>query len=104
MTSFAAIAVSATFSAFGEAAVYEDVYMTSRVDITVIPKRPDDIVDAFGSAMHASTSLFEVQVSELPAPEKGGFITFQSTRYVVQAAPFYKDDLRLVWLLNTYPE
>lgn len=104
MDSFAVTAVSATFSVFGEEAVYENPAKTSSNDIVVIPKRPDDVVDAFGSAVHTSTAMFEVQVSDLPAPEKDGFIVFQSTRYVIQAKPFYKDDKRLVWRLNTYPE
>lgn len=104
MTSFAVSTVNATFGTFGEAAVYEDPAELSSVDITVIPKRPDDVIDAFGAALHSETSMFEVRVSELASPAKGGYVTFSGTRYVIQGQPRYKDDLRLVWLLSTYPE
>lgn len=108
MSIFALSAVQATFQAFGERAMYEDIAGgIVNENVLVIPRRPDDIMDVLGSQVHNSTALFEVQSSVLPSPVKGGVITFPypaGQRYVVKAPPIAKDPRRLVWVLDTYPE
>lgn len=106
MVSFALTAVRASFMAFGERAKYEAVapLPLGVQDISVIPVRPDAVVDAFDSSIHSRSSVFEIQVEELPAPQRGGVIVFTGTRYVIQGYPRYKDPRRLVWRVDTYEE
>lgn len=104
MRAIAAAAVKSSFSVFAEDAAYSDPAGEISVNISLISRRPDDTVDALGSSVHSRTAVFEAMVDELPAPVKGGKVTYMDTVYVIQGPPVYKDDLRLVWLLNTFPE
>lgn len=108
MVSFALSAVRASFLTFGERAKYEAVAGGAVYDdVPVIPRRPDEITDVYGGAVHNETALFEVQSEVIVNPVKGDVIVFPfpgGQRYVVKAHPVMKDPRRLVWILDTYPE
>lgn len=97
-------AVNVTARVFGQTVTYAPPGGTPVQTVRVISRRPDEIVSALGSGIHSRTAYFEVAVSELASPQKDGTITLGATVYKIQSKPEYKDDLRLVWLLNTYEQ
>lgn len=104
MVDFTAAVIDPGFAAFGQAATYQNSAETESFAVKVIPRRPDEVVSVLGGSVVSSTALFEVRVSELPSPEKNGKIIFGAQIYIIQSPPQYADDLRLVWILNTYPQ
>lgn len=103
MTDFSAAAVDPVFSEFGETAVYESL-AAEQTEVTVIRRMPDRITGFGESAIFSGTAVFEVRVSELAAPVKGGKIIYNATNYIIQSPPERQDDLQLVWVLDTCTE
>lgn len=70
----------------------------------VLRKAPDEVRDFGGGVSIASeTARFEVRASEVPQPSAGDEIAVGAVRYIVQGPPL-RDDLGLVWVLDTYPK
>jgi hypothetical protein len=90
------------FAALGQDATYAPFGGTERT-ITVLPKQPDVIIGIEGSRLQTPTTQFEVLTADVAAFNKGkDNIIFKETTYIVQNARI-KDDLKLVWLVDTYP-
>ena len=70
--------------------------------VRVIAKQPDTLT-SFGEArIHSSTTLFDVQASEILHPQVGDQLTVGGIAYVIQSEPM-ADSERLVWTLDVVP-
>ncbi len=70
--------------------------------VRVIAKQPDTLT-SFGEArLHNTTTLFDIQVVEVPTPKVGDQVTVDGATYIVQAEPV-ADRERLVWTLDVVP-
>lgn len=96
------LTIAATFDHLGVAAVYTPEG-GQPVDIRVIARRPDEIVGFAEARIHAEIAIFEVRVSEVPAPRPGDRLTVDGTEYIVQGEPERRDPDRLIWTLDTHP-
>ena len=94
-------AVDASFEHLGVAAVYTPDGGTP-VDIRAIAKRPDEIVGFGDTRIHSETALFDVRVSEVPAPRPGDTLIVDGVTYAIQGEPI-RDRERLVWTIEAYP-
>jgi len=94
-------AVDACFEHLGVAAVYTPDGGAA-VDIRVIARRPDQVLDFGDTRIHAETAVFDVRVSEVVAPRPGDRLTVDGSEYVVQGEPV-RDPERLVWTLDVRP-
>ena len=94
-------AVDACFGHLGVAAVYT-AEGGQAVDARVIGKRPDEIVGLGDTRIHAETALFDVRVSEVPAPRPGDTLIVDGITYAIQGEPV-RDRERLVWTIEAYP-
>jgi hypothetical protein len=72
------------------------------VSIRVIAKRPDEIVGLGDTRIHSETALFDVRVSEVPAPRPGDALIVDGATYAIQGEPV-RDRERLVWTVEAYP-
>ncbi len=94
------LVVDAAFREFGTPATYTPASGPVRT-VRVIAKRPDTEVRYENTTLIASTALFEVRCSELPAFRPNELITVDGTDYAIQAARRLDPD-RLVWTLESY--
>ena len=97
---FGQLAVDAVFQQFGTLATYTPASGPQRL-LRVIAKRPDTEVRFEDTRLIASTALFEVRCSELPAFRPNELITLDGVDYAIQAARRLDPD-RLVWTLESY--
>jgi hypothetical protein len=95
-------AVDATFATFGIDAVYTPAG-GEPVQVRVIARRPDTIVDFGETRIHAETANFEVRASEVANPRPDDQITVGGDTFVVQGEPERRDPDRLVWHLDVRP-
>ncbi len=72
------------------------------IPVRAIIRRPDRNAEFGDVAVHTATAVFEVRVSEVPAPAEGDTITLAGETFVVQGEPA-RDAERLVWTLDTRP-
>ena len=93
--------VDSLFTKLGVEAVYTP-NGGSAVDVTVIRRHPDEILDVAESRIHTETSLFEVRASEIAAPAADDQISVGDSTFVVKGEPL-KDQHGLVWRLEAYP-
>jgi len=70
--------------------------------VRLIVKQPDTVLGFGGGQIHASTTLFDIRVSEIENPQIGDQIVYAGVIYVVQAEPT-ADRERLVWTLDVRP-
>ncbi len=91
-TCFQRLGVEATYTAQSGAPV----------SIRVIAKRPDEIVGFGDTRIHSETALFDVRVSEVPAPRPGDILVVNGVTYAIQGEPA-RDRERLVWMIEAYP-
>ena len=95
-------ALEQIFGALGHDATYIPAVGDPRT-ITVLPKQPDTIIGIEGSRTQTASTCFEVMTSAVVAFAKNqDMIIFNDITYIVQNARI-KDDLKLVWLVDTYP-
>ena len=91
--------VDRLFEIAGEEATYTPTG-GSPVTVTVIPKRPDEILGFGESLVRTGTALFDVRASEVSSPAEQDALTFDGTAYVVQSVE-RRDPRRLIWTLDT---
>ena len=72
------------------------------VSIRVILKRLDEIVGLGDTRIHSETALFDIRVSEVPAPRPGDTLIVDGVTYAIQGEPT-RDRERLVWTIEAYP-
>ena len=70
--------------------------------VRVVAKRPDEIVGLGDTRIHAETAIFDVRVSELPAPRPGDTLVVDGVTYAIQGEPVRERE-RLVWTVEAYP-
>ena len=70
--------------------------------VRVIATRPDEIVGFGDTRIHTPTAVFEVRVSEVPAPEAGDTVEVGGETFVLQGEPV-RDPDRLTWTLDARP-
>ena len=70
--------------------------------VRVIVKRPDEIVGLGDIRIHSETALFDVRVSEVPAPRPDDALVVGGVTYAIQGEPV-RDRERLVWTIEAYP-
>ncbi|MEG3639285.1 head-tail joining protein [Magnetococcus sp. PR-3] len=95
------MAVDATFQSFGIPVTYRPSG-GDPVLVSVISKRPDEVVSFGETRIHAETSLFEVRTSEVANPQPDDQVEVNGVTYIVQGEPMAGRD-RLVWTLDCYP-
>lgn len=71
--------------------------------VRVILRQPDMAVSAFGTSVVVESTMVEVRVSQVAAPEVGGQFDIGGAVYVVSAAP-KRDNTRLVWVCEARPQ
>jgi hypothetical protein len=74
------------------------------VSVTVVPRRPDQIIGFGETRLHSERAMFDVRVAEIPDPRPGDTLELNGASYVVQGAPVRSDPDRLVWTLDTRPQ
>ena len=72
------------------------------IPVRAIVRRPDRNAEFGDIAVHMATAVFEVRVSEVPAPAEGDTITLDGETFVLQGEPV-RDAERLVWAIDTRP-
>ena len=72
------------------------------VTVTVIPKRPDEIVGLGEAQVLTETALFDLRAAEVSSPAAGDTLTYDGATYVVQSVA-WRDPRHLIWTLNTRP-
>ncbi|MGE0108252.1 MAG: hypothetical protein AB7S81_00590 [Bdellovibrionales bacterium] len=83
-------------------AAYLSIGSAETKPVRVIAKQPDTL-KSFGDAqIHSETHIFDVQASDVPAPQVGDRLTVNGVTYQVQSEPT-ADRERLVWTLNVVP-
>ena len=98
---------SAINDLFGDPNLARDaVYRTDGTDpgvpVRVMLRRPDRI-DAFGETrLAAATTLVDIRLTEVAAPEAGDAVVIGGETFVVQGQPL-RDAERLVWTLEVRP-
>jgi hypothetical protein len=70
--------------------------------VRVIARRPNEIVGFGDTRIHASTAMFDVRVSEVPAPAEGDALEIGDDTYVIQGEPV-RDRDGLIWSVDTRP-
>ena len=68
----------------------------------VIARRPDEIVGFGDTRVHAATAMFDVRVSEVPAPAESDTLEIGGETFIVQGEPI-RDREGLIWSLDTRP-
>jgi hypothetical protein len=71
--------------------------------VRVIARRPDTIVSFGETRIHAETTTFELQASEIASPRPDDQLTIGGETFAVQGEPERRDPDRLVWSLGTRP-
>jgi hypothetical protein len=64
---------------------YDAIYIPTGGDpmtVRVIAKRPDEIVGFGDTRIHTATAMFDVRVSEVPAPAEGDTLEVGGETYV----------------------
>ncbi|OSM07597.1 head-tail joining protein [Magnetofaba australis] len=95
------LSVDAVFDAFGVAATYTPANGDPATTITVLAKRPDEVVGFGETRIAAEISLFEIRASDVASPEAGDVITLNGINYTVQGTPM-RDVERLTWTLEAF--
>ncbi|OSM04148.1 head-tail joining protein [Magnetofaba australis] len=95
------MAVDAVFASFGVAATYTPANGDPATEITVLAKRPDEVVGFGETRIAAEISLFEIRASDIANPQGGDVITLNSIDYTVQGAPTRGTE-RLVWVVDAF--
>lgn len=101
MNPFSAM-IDACFRTLGIDVLYEPVSGQPARTIRVVARRPDTVTALGTSRIAASTAVFDVRVSEVPAPQAGDRITCDGVVHTVHGEPL-RDRERLVWTLETAP-
>ena len=83
-------------------AVYRAGGADPGLPVRVMLRRPDRI-DAFGETrLVAATTLVDIRVAEIAAPEEGDSVVMGGETFIVQGQPL-RDAERLVWTLEVRP-
>jgi len=71
----------------------------SDLSVTVIPRRPDEIIGLGQSDLAVEVTLFDLRAQEVAEPRADDVILYQNTRYRIIGEP-RRDIHRLIWTLE----
>jgi hypothetical protein len=97
MSAFAR-AVDSLFGKLGVAAIFQP-RIGANVAVTIIPKRPDEIIGLAQNDIATEVTLFDVRVAEIAEPKADDVIFFQGTEYRIIGEP-RSDIHRLIWTME----
>jgi len=97
MTGFAQRAVDSAFRRLGRPAVFRPAAGDDIPDVLVILRQGDVEFDTFGAALASASTVIDVRVSDVAAPQKGDAFVVDGATHTINAAPLKRDDQRLVW-------
>ena len=100
MTALAAFARSmdSLFSKLGMTAIFQP-RIGSNLTVTVIPKRPDEIIGLGQTDIATEVTLFDVRVREVAEPRADDAILYNGTEYRIIGEP-RRDMHQLIWTMK----
>lgn len=98
MSSFATIAIDASFAQFGKAAVYTPRGGGNPLACRVIVDRADRDLNVDVGNLFSEGNTIEVRAAEVASPERGGTFLVDGSTYSVQSDPKSSDPDRLVFV------
>lgn len=93
--------ITQNFFIMGVDAVYKPAGSSEEKQIKVMASRPDEVFSFQTTPVLSETSIFEIQVSDIPNPKEDDTLEFKGKTYIVQGDPQSTDPDRLIWRLNT---
>lgn len=100
MTAFSR-SVDSLFARLGVAVTFQPRIGPNRA-VTVIPKRPDEIIGLGDTNLAAEVTLFDLKISEVSEPSEGDVIRYGSEDYRIIGTP-RRDIHRLIWTVEATP-
>lgn len=97
MTAFSR-SVDSLFGKLGVAAIFQP-RIGSNIAVTLIPKRPDEIIGLGQSDVSSEVTLFDLRVKEVVEPKADDVVIFQSEEYRIISEP-RRDIHRLIWTVE----
>ena len=98
MTAFSR-AVDSMFAKLGVTVTFQPRIGPNRM-VTVIPKRPDEIIGLGEANLVAEVTLFDLKTSEVSEPREDDVIRYGNEDYRIIGAP-RRDIHRLIWTVET---
>lgn len=100
MTALAAFArsVDSLFGKLGMTAIFQP-RIGSNLTVTVIPKRPDEIIGLGQSDIASEVTLFDVRVREVAEPRTDDVVMYNGTEYRIIGEP-RRDMHQLIWTME----
>ena len=90
--------VDSLFAKLGVAATFQPRIGMNRA-ITLIPKRPDEIIGLGQSDISSEVTLFDLRITEVAAPKSDDVVIYQGEEYRIIGEP-RRDIHRLIWTLE----
>ncbi len=91
-------AADSLFSKLGMAATYQPEIGAGLL-VTVVPRRPDEVIGFGESGVSAEVTLFDLRVSEVEEPKAGDVIEYDGSQYRITGTP-RRDAHRLIWTVE----
>jgi hypothetical protein len=90
--------VDSLFVKLGMAATFQP-RIGPNLAVTVIPKRPDEIIGLGQSDIAADVTLFDLRTSEIAGPQEGDVLRYGGDDYRIIGTP-RRDIHRLIWTVE----
>ena len=97
MTAFSC-SVDSLFAKLGVAATFQPRIGMNRA-VTLIPKRPDEIIGLGQSDISSEVTLFDLRINEVADPKTDDVVIYQGEEYRIIGEP-RRDIHRLIWTLE----
>lgn len=91
--------VDSLFAKLGVTVTFQPRIGPNRI-VTVIPKRPDEIIGLGEANLVAEVTLFDLKTSEVSEPREDDVIRYGNEDYRIIGAP-RRDIHRLIWTVET---
>lgn len=91
-------AADSLFSKLGMAATYQPEIGDGLL-VTVVPRRPDEVVGLGETGIATEVTLFDLRVSKVEEPKAGDVIEYDGTSYRITGTP-RRDIHRLIWTVE----
>ena len=91
--------VDSLFAKLGVTVTFQPRIGPNRM-VTVIPKRPDEIIGLGEANLVAEVTLFDLKTSEVSEPREDDVIRYGNEDYRIIGAP-RRDIHRLIWTVET---
>jgi len=84
-------------------AVYREQGTGNPQMVRIVIRRPDEVLDFGDGHVVTATTIAELRVSEIPAPQAGDTLEIYGEAFTIQGTP-RRDSERLIWSLDLRPE